>query len=98
MRLVTFQQQGLQEIGALAEADSKIIRLQAAEQLRSGEENPHFQSMLAFLQGASASRDAAQRTIEFALSQRPEGVVVERASVDFFPRSPPGIDSRIHGV
>jgi hypothetical protein len=62
MRLVTFQQQGLQEIGALTEADSKIIRLQAAEQLRNGEENPHFQSMLAFLQGANASRDAAQRT------------------------------------
>ena len=88
MRLVTFQQQGLQEIGALAEADSKIIRLQTAERLRGGEEKPNFQSMLAFLQGASASHDAAQRTIEFALSQRPEGVVIERASVELLSPVP----------
>jgi 2-keto-4-pentenoate hydratase/2-oxohepta-3-ene-1,7-dioic acid hydratase in catechol pathway len=81
MRLVTFQQQGRQEIGALAEANSTIIRLQAAEELRSGESDPHFQTMLAFLQGGSAARDAAQRTMEFALSQRPESVAVERASV-----------------
>jgi 2-keto-4-pentenoate hydratase/2-oxohepta-3-ene-1,7-dioic acid hydratase in catechol pathway len=88
MRLVTFQQQGLQEIGALAEADSRIVRLQAAEQLRSGEKNPHFQSMLAFLQGASMSRDAAQRTIEFALSRRPDGVTIERASVELLSPVP----------
>ena len=90
MRLVTFQYQGLQEIGALAETDSKIIKLQAAEQLRSGEANPHLQTMLAFLQGATAARDAAQRTIEFALSQHPEGVAIERASVELLspvPRS-----------
>jgi 2-keto-4-pentenoate hydratase/2-oxohepta-3-ene-1,7-dioic acid hydratase in catechol pathway len=88
MRLVTFRRQGLQEIGALAEADSKIIRLQAAEHLRNGEENPHFQSMLAFLQGARASRDAAQRTFEFALSQRPEGVAIERANVELLSPVP----------
>jgi 2-keto-4-pentenoate hydratase/2-oxohepta-3-ene-1,7-dioic acid hydratase in catechol pathway len=88
MRLVTLQQQGLQEIGALAEADSKVIRLQAAEQLRSGETNPHFQSMLAFLQGASESRDAAQQTIEFAVSQRPADVAVERASVEILSPVP----------
>jgi 2-keto-4-pentenoate hydratase/2-oxohepta-3-ene-1,7-dioic acid hydratase in catechol pathway len=88
MRLVTFQQQGLPEIGALAEADSKVIRLQAAEQLRSGEANPHFQTMLAFLQGASASRDAAQQTIEFALSQRPEGTAIDRASVELLSPVP----------
>src|SRR5579864_2946912 len=88
MRLVTFQQQGHQEIGALAERDSKIIRLQSAEQLRSGETDPHFQSMLAFLQGASGSRDAAQRTVEFALSQQPEGVAIERASVELLSPVP----------
>jgi len=81
MRLVTFQLRGAQEIGALAEADSKIIRLQAAEQFRSGATKSYFHSMLAFLQGAGAARDAAQQTIEFALSQRPEGAVIERASV-----------------
>src|ERR1700693_4214279 len=88
MRMVTFQHQGLQEIGALTEADSKIIRLQAAEQLRGGEANPHFQSMLAFLQGASASRDAAQRTVEFALSQPPEGIAIERANVELLSPVP----------
>ncbi len=88
MRLVTFQHQGVQEIGALAEADSKIIRLQAAEQLRGGQANPQFQSMLAFLQGGSASRDAAQRTIEFAMSQRPENGAVERASVELLSPVP----------
>ena len=88
MRLVTFQQYGLQEIGALTEADSKIIWLQTAELLRSGEVNPHFQSMLAFLQGGSAVRDAAQRTTEFALSQRPEGIAIERASVEILSPVP----------
>jgi 2-keto-4-pentenoate hydratase/2-oxohepta-3-ene-1,7-dioic acid hydratase in catechol pathway len=81
MRLVTFRYQDQQEIGAFAEADSRIIRLQHAEELRNREENPHFQSMLAFLQGGSAARDAAQRTLEFALSQRPEGATIDRASV-----------------
>jgi 2-keto-4-pentenoate hydratase/2-oxohepta-3-ene-1,7-dioic acid hydratase in catechol pathway len=88
MRLVTFQQEGVQEIGALAEADSKIIRLQAGEHLRSGEANPHLQTMLGFLQGGSAARDAAQRTIEFALSQRPEGVAIKRASVELLSPVP----------
>src|SRR6202051_827836 len=88
MRLVTFQLQGLQEIGALTEADSKVIRLQAAEQLRGGEANPHLQTMLEFLQGASEARDAAQRTIEFALSRRPEGVTIERASVELLSPVP----------
>ena len=81
MRLVTFQLQGRQEIGALAEADSQIIRLQTAEQLRTGEDSPFFHSMLAFLQGGSAARDAAQKAIEFALSQQPEGVTIPRAGV-----------------
>ena len=88
MRLVTFQQQGHQEIGALAETDSIIIRLQAAEQLRSGEANPYFQTMLALLQGGSAARDAAEQTLHFALSQRPEGVAMERASVDLLSPVP----------
>ena len=88
MRLVTFQQQGHQEIGVFAEADSKIIRLQDAEQLRCGKGTPHFQSMLAFLQGGSASRDAAQRATEFALSQRPDGVAIDRASVELLSPVP----------
>ena len=88
MRLATYQLQGIQEIGALTEADSTILRLQAAEQLRSGGANPQFQSMLAFLRGGSAARDAAQRTIEFALSQRPQGVAIQRASVELLSPVP----------
>jgi 2-keto-4-pentenoate hydratase/2-oxohepta-3-ene-1,7-dioic acid hydratase in catechol pathway len=90
MRLVTFRRQGqvIQEIGVLAEGDSRIIRLQAAEQLRSGEPSFHFRSMLAFLQGADAARDAAERTIEFALSQRPEGATIDRASVELLSPVP----------
>ena len=82
MRLITFRYLGQEEIGALADADSKVIRLQAAEQLRAGESNPQFQSTLAFLQGGSASRDAAQKTLEFALSQRPAGVTIDRANIE----------------
>ena len=88
MRLVTFQYQGVQEIGALTQEDSKVIRLQAAEQVRAGESNPHFQTMLAFLQGGSAARDAAQRTFEFALSQRPESVAIDRANVELLSPVP----------
>ena len=88
MRLVTFQRQDVQEIGALTESDSTIVRLQATEQLRSGEPNPNFQTMLAFLQGGSASREAAQRTIEFALSQRPEEAAIERARVEILSPVP----------
>src|ERR1700722_18981833 len=88
MRLVTFQQQGAQEIGALIQQDSKIIRLQATEQFRSGEASPRFQSMLAFLQGASAARDAAERTIEFAVTQNPEGAIIDRASVELLSPVP----------
>ena len=44
--------------------------------------------MLAFLQGGSAARDAAQQVIEFASSQDPDGVVVERASVELLSPVP----------
>jgi 2-keto-4-pentenoate hydratase/2-oxohepta-3-ene-1,7-dioic acid hydratase in catechol pathway len=88
MRLVTFRRQSVQEIGALTDQDSKVIRLQASEQFRSGEASPHFQSMLAFLQGGSASRDAARRTIEFAISQHPEGTIIDRANVELLAPVP----------
>jgi 2-keto-4-pentenoate hydratase/2-oxohepta-3-ene-1,7-dioic acid hydratase in catechol pathway len=88
MRLATFQLQGLLEIGALTDGDSTILRLQAAEKLRSGEAIPQFQSMLDFLQGGSAARDAAQRAIEFAMSQHPDGVAIKRASVELLSPVP----------
>jgi hypothetical protein len=88
MRLATFRYQGQQEIGALADADSKVIRLQAAEELRCGESSVHFRSMLAFLEGATASHDAARRTFEFALSQHPDGVVIDAAKIEILSPVP----------
>lgn len=88
MRLVTFRQNGVEEIGAFVEGDSKIIRLQAAEKLRNGEADPHLPCMLAFLRGGAASRDAAQRAIEFAISQQPEHVFLERSGVELLSPVP----------
>ncbi|HWF13835.1 MAG TPA: fumarylacetoacetate hydrolase family protein [Candidatus Acidoferrales bacterium] len=88
MRLITFRHLGQQEIGALADADTKVIRLQAAEELRCGEANPHFQAMLSFLQGGGTSRDAAQQTFEFALAQRPDGIVIARENIELLSPVP----------
>jgi 2-keto-4-pentenoate hydratase/2-oxohepta-3-ene-1,7-dioic acid hydratase in catechol pathway len=88
MRLITFRYLGQEEIGALADADTKVMRLQAAERIRAGDSNPHFQTMLAFLQGGSASREAAQQAVEFALSQRPDGVVIDRANIELLSPVP----------
>ena len=88
MRLITFHYQGLQEIGALLNADTKVIRLQAAEQSRAGRPHDHLNSMLTFLQGGSAARDTAQQAFDFAASQKPEGVLVERASVELLSPVP----------
>lgn len=81
MRLITFLSDGKQEIGALAGADTKVVRLEAAEQFRTGEPHPHLESMLAFLRGGAAARARAQAAYDFALSQHPEGTVIERAQV-----------------
>jgi 2-keto-4-pentenoate hydratase/2-oxohepta-3-ene-1,7-dioic acid hydratase in catechol pathway len=88
MRLVTFRHAGVEEIGALTDADTRVVRLQAAEELRGGSAHPHFQSMLAFLRGGSESRDAAARAVEFALSQRPGGIILDRAAVEMLPPVP----------
>ncbi len=88
MRLVTFRQEGLQEVGAFTDADSTIIALQAAERLRSGRSSLHLQSVLAFLQGGAAAREAAEQAIEFANAQRPHGVIFERASVELLSPLP----------
>lgn len=81
MRLITFLSDGKQEIGALAGADTKVVRLEAAEQFRTGEPHPHLKSMLDFLRGGAAARARAQAAHDFALSQHPEGTVIERAQV-----------------
>jgi len=82
MRLVTFRRQGLEEIGALVDEDRRIVRLQAAHQLRAGRTSQHLASILAFLQGGLAARDTARAALEFALSRSPDEVLVERAEVE----------------
>jgi len=94
MRLVTFRLQGREEIGALGAQDSRIVRLKASEFLRSGVLDPNLNSMVAFLEGGSAARDAAQRAAEYALSQRPEGVIVDRGSAELLSPVPRPVSIR----
>lgn len=81
MRLVTFRYNGLEAIGAFVDADRRVIRLQTAEELRSGQPDPRLTSMLAFLRGGEAARDAAAQAIDFAVSQRPDGIELERGRI-----------------
>jgi len=81
MRLISFIYDRRMEIGALCESDTVVVRLQAAEVLRSGMESPYFCDMLSFLDGAQRARTAAQDTFAFALSQRPDDVLVHTSEV-----------------
>lgn len=81
MRLVSYLHEGSVEIGALAEADTTLVRLQAAELLRNGRAHPHLHTMLAWLQGAQAGRDAAEAALQFALAERPPHCLLDPASV-----------------
>jgi 2-keto-4-pentenoate hydratase/2-oxohepta-3-ene-1,7-dioic acid hydratase in catechol pathway len=88
VRLITFRYQGLEEIGALAEQDSRVIRLQAAHQARSGDAHPHLSNMLSFLQGGRAARDTAEGILDFVRSQRPDGAQIERANIELLSPVP----------
>jgi 2-keto-4-pentenoate hydratase/2-oxohepta-3-ene-1,7-dioic acid hydratase in catechol pathway len=88
VRLITFRHQGKEEIGALVDSDTKAIRLQSAEQLRNGQPSPHLNNMVAFLQGGSQARDTAQLVLDFALSQRPDGISFDRAAIQLLSPVP----------
>ncbi len=89
MRLVTLRHQRNKKKSARwSDADTKAIRLQAAEQFRARRSHPHLDSMLAFLQGGTAARDTAQSALDFALSQRPDGVVLDRTAVQILSPVP----------
>jgi len=88
MRLITFRNQGQEQLGALIDADTQVVRLHACEQLRGGQRQTHLTDMLAFLRGDSAARDSAEAALEFALSQRPEGVLLDRAGVELLSPVP----------
>ena len=88
MRLITFTSGGVEEIGALVDSDSRVVRLQAAEEFRAGRPSPQLMSMLSFLRGGAAARDAAEAALEYALAQRPEGIVLDRSAVQLLSPVP----------
>lgn len=88
MRLITFEYGGSVEIGALAVDDATVVRLQAAEAGRSGRASVHLSSMLAFLQGAEAAREVAYSAMEFALSQKPDGALIDFSAIKLLPPVP----------
>jgi 2-keto-4-pentenoate hydratase/2-oxohepta-3-ene-1,7-dioic acid hydratase in catechol pathway len=96
VRLITFhnkprdptREESPVEIGALTDGDTKLVRLQAAEQLRRGQPHPQLASMIAFFEGGATARETAQGAFDFALTRRPEGVVLDRGSVELLSPVP----------
>ena len=97
MRLITFRHKPrdpargepwVEEIGALADGHTNVVRLQAAEKLRRGQPHPHLASMLSFLEGGAAARETTQAAFDFALSRRPEGVILERSGIELLSPVP----------
>lgn len=88
MRLITYGYEGRLEIGALWSGDSTVVRLQAAEMARAGVPSAHLIDMLAFLCGAEAAREVAARAMDYGVSQKPDGVLVDFASVVLLPPVP----------
>ena len=75
MRLCTFSIDGRIELCALADADTRLVRLQAAAVERTGQADPQLADMLAFLGAGEAGRESGQVAFDFALDAQPEGVV-----------------------
>ena len=96
MRLITFRSKhgdrsregSAEEVGALTDGDERVVRLQAAEQLRCGQPNPHLASMIAFLEGGVEARDTAEASLHFAVTRRPEGATLDRGSVELLAPVP----------
>lgn len=64
MKLVTFQADGRERIGAMVADDSQVVDLQAAAVLHKGTEHPEFESMLALLDAGEAAFDVARDLTE----------------------------------
>jgi 2-keto-4-pentenoate hydratase/2-oxohepta-3-ene-1,7-dioic acid hydratase in catechol pathway len=96
VRLITFRSKSAdrsregsaEEIGALTDGETRLVRLQAAEQLRRGESSPHLISMIAFLEGGAKARETAEAALDFAVTQRPDGVMLDRGSVELLSPVP----------
>jgi 2-keto-4-pentenoate hydratase/2-oxohepta-3-ene-1,7-dioic acid hydratase in catechol pathway len=96
LRLITFRKKSqvatreapAEEIGALTDADAKVVRLQAAQELRRGQPHPHLTSMLAFLEGGPAARGMAQAALDFALGRPPENVILDGSEIEMLSPVP----------
>lgn len=77
MKLLTYRHGQGTEIGALMPGGRDVLRLAAASALRGGRPAPCFASMLAFLRGDLDARERAQRLLEWAAANRPEGLLLK---------------------
>jgi len=75
MRLCTFLVDGRQELCALVDGDTQLVRLQAANAERLGQADPQLTDMLTYLTAGEAGRVAGQAALDFALEAGLEGVV-----------------------
>ena len=81
VRLITFrkksrntvQEKSREEIGALTDGNTEVIRLQAAEELRGGQPDPRLASMIAFLEGGAAARATAPVGARFCARAKTRG-------------------------
>ena len=66
MRLITFEAQGQQRLGAWIDGDRQIVDLQRAHELRHGQALPALTSMQALIEGGPAALDTARALAEAA--------------------------------
>ena len=89
MKLVTFETKNNEQIiGALVDANTTIIKLQAASIARDGKSLKFFDNMLEFLKGGAAARYEAQAIIEYVSSKEPSGVTIPFDSIKLLPPVP----------
>jgi len=82
MRLVTFlDKTGMEYIGALADGDKTIIKLQAGALAKDKVESPFFRDMLAFLEGGLQAREEGQEVVAFVEGRHPLDAIIPLDSV-----------------
>ena len=87
MRLITFSEGQHIQIGAVC-PDQRIVKLQAAETMRSAHPSPHLDDMLSFLRGEEAARDVASSALDFALQVEPTGLLTTFDQITLLPPVP----------
>lgn len=82
MKLCTYMSapDTLPRLGALA-ADGRVADLQAAHHQAHGGNSPHLDSMLGFLDGGPAARQAAEQALERAVTQAQPALLFDAATV-----------------